>query len=73
MVSYTNTYLQVSNATKKKNFKIAEVLTEIQTEQLLNRNLDHYCYTIMLGTDVVHILKWLTNYSFETPSNKYCI
>jgi len=53
-----------------KNFKTAEVLAEIRTEQLLNRNLGHYCYIIVLGMDVVHISKWFTNYSFGTPSKK---
>jgi hypothetical protein len=66
-ILYTLTYKEVK---PKKNFKKAEVLAEIQTEQLLNRVLSHYCYTIVLSMDVVHILKWFTNYSFGTPLMK---
>ena len=68
---HTLTYKEVSKP--HKNFKTAEVLAEIQTEQLLNINLGHYCYNIVFGMDVVHILKWFTKYRFGTPSMKYFI
>jgi hypothetical protein len=33
----------------RASVRIAGVQAEVQTEHLLNKNLEHYCYTILLG------------------------